>query len=59
MSAGGVRDLSAAEGPRCACGHNWLEHHGADPEDGCMGLALWRCPCRLTAGEVAAARWAA
>lgn len=38
----------------CDCGHRWIDHHGVDPRDGCMGVISHRepqCPCDLTAGE--------
>lgn len=41
-------------GPICMCGHFWLDHHGVDPKDGCLGNISWfnPCPCSLTATEV-------
>ena len=48
-----------AEAPHaCACGHLAVDHHGVDPEDGCMAVAshkLPQCPCRKTCPEVVAA----
>jgi len=41
----------------CDCGHEPIDHHGVDPDDGCLGVAshsLPPCPCRLTCGEAEA-----
>ena len=46
---------SEEEEPTCVCGHAAIDHHGADPADGCLGIASHRlpqCPCRLTHSEV-------
>ena len=42
----------------CIGGHLAVDHHGVDPEDGCMAVAshkLPQCPCRKTCPEVVAA----
>lgn len=44
-------------GGLCPCGHPPIDHHGIDPDDGCLGAISHKkppCPCRLTYGEAEA-----
>lgn len=43
----------------CGCGHTAIQHHGTDPNDGCMVVGMrsnpdW-CGCSMTCPEVVAA----